>query len=86
MKVPLKLGILFVFPLIIASPSFRNSAAFLMEALILSVTSHWTVLEHRVAKELAHYSLEFLALASDMPWLKSEFNEGRVGRPGEVTG
>ena len=44
------------------------------------------MLEHRVAKELAHYSLEFLALARDMPWLKSEFNEGRVGRAGEVTG
>lgn len=53
MQVPLKLGILFVFPLIIASPSFRNSAAFLMEALILSVASHWDSVRTQSSKRIS---------------------------------
>ena len=41
-------------------------------------TLHLTrmVLEHKAATHLAHFSLEFLASARDMPWFKSEFNDG----------
>ena len=44
------------------------------------------MLENKAAEHLAHFSLEFLASAKDMPWLKSEFNDGEMGRTGEVSG
>lgn len=51
-------------------------------------TFHFTgrVLECKAARHLAHFSLEFLASSRDMPWFKSEFNDGGVGCEGEKTG
>ena len=42
------------------------------------------MLERKAAEHLAHFSLELLTSARDMPWLKSEFNKGGVRRPKEV--
>ena len=33
-----------------------------------------------------HFSLEILASARDKPWSKRDFNDGGVGRGGEVSG
>ena len=45
-----------------------------------------TVLEHKAAEHLAHFPLENLASARDKPWSKRGFNDGGVGRGGEVLG
>ena len=44
------------------------------------------MLEQKAARHLAHFSLKFLSSARDMPWFKSEFNYGGVGREGKVRG
>ena len=44
-----------------------------------------TVLEHRAAEHLAHFSLGFLASARDKPWFKRDFNDGGVGHGGELS-
>ena len=44
------------------------------------------MLEHKTAEHLTHFSLEILASARDKPWSKRDFNDGGVGRVGEVSG
>ena len=43
------------------------------------------MLERKAAEHLAHFSLEILATARDKPWSKRDFNDGGVGRGGEVS-
>ena len=57
-----------------------------MEFLCRYIASYGTVLERKAAKHLAHFSLELLVSARDKPWFKTEFNDGGVGREGEVSG
>ena len=45
-----------------------------------------TVLEHKTAKHLVHFSLELSVSARDKPWFKRDFNDGGVGRGGELSG
>ena len=45
-----------------------------------------TVLARKAAENLAHFSLEILASARDKPWSQRDFNDGGVGRGGEVSG
>ena len=44
------------------------------------------MLERKAAEHLAHFYLEVLASARDKPWSKRDFNDGGVGRGGEVSG
>ena len=45
-----------------------------------------TVLEHKAAEYLAHFSFEFFTSARDKPWFKTDFNDGGIGRGGELSG
>ena len=60
--------------------SFQTSATFLMETLLHALHLTGTMLEY-----LAHFSLELLVSARDMLLFKSEFNDGGMGRAGEVS-
>ena len=45
-----------------------------------------TVLGHKAAEHLVHFSFELLASARDKPWFKRDFNDGGVGWGGELSG
>ena len=66
--------------------AFRPVLHFLSKPFLHTLHLTGTMLERRAAKHLAHFSLEFLASARDMPWFKSEFNDGGVRRSEEVSG
>ena len=44
------------------------------------------MLERKAAENSAHFSLETLASAREKPWSNKDFNDGAVGRGGEVSG